>query len=455
MQLLDLPDELLVLIFSKLHAVRLDKPQTRAFKNKQKERNRQYENYHRRNALYALCLTSQRLNRLAVPVLYSSITGSTTWYGLTTLRLFWKTITGNEELCSHLEYVENLLSDCFGNDLHLDVENNGDDALHLVNEYVEKLADVILIAPNIRKISVVSLEIENCSLWERLLQFVPENGHFPLVPGHSLLKLERLTFQTNAKAGDCIGFEEILCGLIELPLLTEIRALGATGRSVQVPHVGLTLKNLQRIELTECTLGHKVVNDVLIVCDNLRHFICHWSILWCEMSHETPDLLPNLLKHQQTLETLWLLADRADFWSNNATSPACFILHEMRSLKEAKICDSFIPYYRFGNISPMSVPRKSISQLLPSTIEHLTITYTMRYINSTASSFFAERALYRLADDCPHYLPHLRELVIQHESFEIPYSTQVEEEIPLPLKFADKGVRFSVLEESDCLASLD
>lgn len=79
--LLDLPDELLLLIVSQLHAIRLDKNQSQAFKNKEKETDRQYENYYRRVALHSLCLTSKRLNRLTVPVLYSAFTGSTTRYG--------------------------------------------------------------------------------------------------------------------------------------------------------------------------------------------------------------------------------------------------------------------------------------------------------------------------------------------------------------------------------------
>lgn len=79
--LLDLPEELLLLIISQLHALRLDKTQSEAFKNKEKETDRQYENHYRRIALHSLCLTSRRLNRLAVPVLYSAFTGSTTRYG--------------------------------------------------------------------------------------------------------------------------------------------------------------------------------------------------------------------------------------------------------------------------------------------------------------------------------------------------------------------------------------
>lgn len=79
--LLDLPDELLLLIVSQLHAIRLDKTQSQAFKDRAKETDRQYENYYRRVALYSLCLTSRRFNRLAVPVLYSATVGSTTRYG--------------------------------------------------------------------------------------------------------------------------------------------------------------------------------------------------------------------------------------------------------------------------------------------------------------------------------------------------------------------------------------
>ena len=123
LRLLYLPDELLLLIIDNLRAIRLHQPQSHAFKNRHQEMARQFENRLRRTALHALCLTSKKLNRLAVPALYNAITGSTTWYGLTPLRLFWKAFTENEHSRNHLEYVENLFSDCLGNELGCDVEN--------------------------------------------------------------------------------------------------------------------------------------------------------------------------------------------------------------------------------------------------------------------------------------------------------------------------------------------
>lgn len=121
--LLDLPDELLLLVIYELLAIRLDQPQSLAFKNRQKETDRQYENFYRRSALYALCLTSKRLNRLAVPALYDAIVGSTTNYGIDPLRLVWRTLTDREELRSYVHYIENLLEDCLGNKLSSDLEN--------------------------------------------------------------------------------------------------------------------------------------------------------------------------------------------------------------------------------------------------------------------------------------------------------------------------------------------
>jgi hypothetical protein len=124
--LFDLPDELLLLIISKLLAIRLDQPQSLAFKDRRRETDRQYENYYRRSALYALCLTSKRLNRLAVPTLYDAIAGSTTSYGINPLRLVWRTLTEKEELRAHVQYIENLLEDCLGNKLIYDIDYASD-----------------------------------------------------------------------------------------------------------------------------------------------------------------------------------------------------------------------------------------------------------------------------------------------------------------------------------------
>jgi hypothetical protein len=124
--LFDLPDELLLLVISKLLAIRLDQPQSLAFKDRQRETDRQYENFFRKSALYALCLTTKRLNRLAVPTLYGAITGSTTSYGIDPLRLVWRTLTEKEELRSHVQYIENLFEDCLGNKLIYDIDYASD-----------------------------------------------------------------------------------------------------------------------------------------------------------------------------------------------------------------------------------------------------------------------------------------------------------------------------------------
>lgn len=120
--ILDLPDELILLVISDLLAIRLEQPQSKAFRNRHRETDRQYENSYRRTALHALCLTSTRLYRLAVPALYNTVTGSTTSYGITPLRLVCRTLRHNEKLRLHVQYVENLLEDCLGNKLARDLD---------------------------------------------------------------------------------------------------------------------------------------------------------------------------------------------------------------------------------------------------------------------------------------------------------------------------------------------
>ncbi|KAL5404126.1 hypothetical protein PMIN03_009375 [Paraphaeosphaeria minitans] len=137
--LLDLPDELLLWVVSELRATRLDQPQSLAFRNKHKESDRQDENFYRKYALYGLCLTSKRLNRLAIPALYDAVLGSTTNYGLGRLRLIWRTLTEKEELRYHVRYVENLLEDCLGNRLSADLEDLED----LVGAQLGTLSSVV------------------------------------------------------------------------------------------------------------------------------------------------------------------------------------------------------------------------------------------------------------------------------------------------------------------------
>jgi hypothetical protein len=142
-----LPDELLLEIFLHFSTIRSFQTQSWAFQDKEKERARQQENRVRQPALYNLCLTSQHLRRIAAPILYTSFTGSATWYGIEPLKLFHRTISepntaanssGNFAVC--LQYIENRLSDYLGNNLHTDTDHP--DAAQMVAGYFRLLADI-------------------------------------------------------------------------------------------------------------------------------------------------------------------------------------------------------------------------------------------------------------------------------------------------------------------------
>ncbi|KAF2446637.1 hypothetical protein P171DRAFT_430746 [Karstenula rhodostoma CBS 690.94] len=461
--LLDLPDELILLVISELLAIRLDQPQSLAFKNRHKETDRQYENYYRRSALYALCLTSKRLNRLAIPALYDAIVGSTTSYGIKPLRLVCRTLTDREELRSHVQYVENLLEDCLGNKLFNDLEDGNADKW--VNEYFQKLAWIIRMCPNIQQMSVISIESPDFTFWRCLLD-LPDEGmwdqdrrNMQSVPRHSLRKLQKLTLQTNVSEGymrqHLVDLNRIYVALLGCSPLTELRASGVTGGlSYHIPS-GLTFERLQRIEITECTLPFKDVDNLLSVCDNLRHFVCHWTFLWCQLSHEQVELLPNLQKHHKTMETLCLMASRAGFeYTSSDSWVSCPSLCQMATLKEAKLCNLFIPdkQCRITEL-PGGVPEFPIAPELPPSLENLTISYTMRYIDSDTWRTSDCTSLQRLAVDCTQHLPRLRDLVIQYEGGRVGLYGGDDED--LVRSFGEQGVRLRVVEKVDVPAMLN
>lgn len=230
----DLPEELLLQLVSYFCCITSQETQTAAFKNKQQEKGRQCENRTRQLSLHALCLMSHRLRRIATPILYASFTGSTTWYNFKLLQLFHRTIsspvksiTGHIRLLDCLQYVENRSADYLGNSLDSDIHVDGAD--RMVAQYYTLLADVIIRAPNLRQITVVSLETSEVSLWKNI---VPEEGSLSSTPKmiHRLQKLQVLCLQvhTSELVSTAGCFRRICSAVATLPMLTEFRTSGAT-----------------------------------------------------------------------------------------------------------------------------------------------------------------------------------------------------------------------------------
>lgn len=294
--------------------------------------------------------------------------------------------------------------------------------------------------PNIQQMSLISVESPVFTLWGNILD----------LPEHSLLKLEKVAFQTNTREdydrGETRPFNQILFGLLQCSSLRELRASGVVGEYSYEKPLGMKFQHLQRLEITECTLPHENVDDALSVCESLRHLVCHWTFLWCQLSHQQIDFLPNLLQQQKSLETLCLTAKRAGFDSTSQTFITCSSLHRMTALKKAKLCNIFIPDKQCRLIAlPAGAPEVPIAPELAPFLEHLTISYTMHYINPDEWRNSVFISLRSLADDCAHYLPHLRELVIQFEEGRVGSHDGDDQE--LVRKFDERGIRLSIVEE--------
>ncbi|KAL5394204.1 hypothetical protein PMIN04_008508 [Paraphaeosphaeria minitans] len=469
--LLDLPDELLLWVVSELRATRLDQPQSLAFRNKHKESDRQDENFYRKYALYGLCLTSKRLNRLAIPALYDAVLGSTTNYGLGRLRLIWRTLTEKEELRYHVRYVENLLEDCLGNRLSADLEDLEDlVGAQLVTEYFSKLAWIVRMCPNIAQMSVISIESNNFTFWNHVLDPLDDGqeekggGDLSGAPKHILCKLKKLTLQTNVsrvyRNEPSVEFDHIYSEILKFSPLVELRACGVAAMDdVEVFNPGIssiplgtTIESLQRIEITQCSLPLESVDKMLSACNSLRHFFCHWVHLRCEMSHRQVNLLPNLQRHRKSLQTLCLMGNLATFGSTTESWVSFPSLCQMTALKEAKLCNLFLPDSECRKRSLSDNPTVPIAPELAPALEDLTISYNMYYLRPETWGSSVLARLQRLAADCTQYLPRLRDLTVQYEGGEIsPWAGDDED---LVRRFGEKGIHLSIVKDVDVLAMI-
>jgi len=311
-----LPDELILEVLLYLNTIRSSETQSTAFKQKEKEKARQRENRNRQRTLWSLCLTSRCLKRLATPFLYASFTGSATWYGIEPLRLFHKTITTTGVFpdqgyiyAQHTQYVETRLSDYLGNNLYADTALP--DAIHMVARYFCLLAEIVKCAPNLQHLSVTSLETSDVSFWRYLL---PEEDSTSLsssaITNHNFNNLQTLCVQTHVRGFGsgtrAVSFSSICEAIASAPLLSDFRASSVMTTGLSGPELGSeSFKSLQRLEITECVVDIDSVASVLSVCEGLRNILCSWAYL--DTVGETPsDLSPGLLRHSDTLETLYL-----------------------------------------------------------------------------------------------------------------------------------------------------
>lgn len=350
MTLCDLPNELILETISHLNSIRSYEPQSTAFKKRKEEIARQRENRVRQLALHALCLTSHHLRRIATPTLYASFIGSTTGYGFDPAILFHRTISSpgcavglNIRLAECLQYVENRLSNYLGNSLH----DAGEyfDLYRLLSPYQELLANIIKLAPNINHMCVISLETDQVSFWNHVLPEV-SGASIPsgltTVAGHGLRKLRTLAFQINGEGPgsdeERAWFRRICSATASVPALVDLRASSVMSSSSELPAFS-TFQNLQRLELTRCSLEFEEVAEILLACEGLRHIGCEWAYLDPQAT-PVSTVYPGLLKHADTLETLFW--DMREIRFTSTSSRILGSLREFTRLESLTMCETFL-----------------------------------------------------------------------------------------------------------------
>jgi hypothetical protein len=442
--MMELPEELILYMVCNLKAIRSEEPQSQAFKNPSRERARQRENRLRQATLHSLCLSCHKLCRIATPVLYSSFVGSTTLYGVRLLNVFFATLSTRQELGLHVEYVENRLSDYLGHALHNDLKNFPNSA-GFVADYFVKLAIVVRLSPNIQYLCTVSIESIDETLWSHIL---PDSTLRWTIADHGFPKLHTLVLQTNttselASVSDRGSFSTIFYEMVAAPRLTCVRALGAIFERPFT--VWRPFSNLQQIELTEATSDLNAIDQLLCACDDLTRFTCQWQHLSLPSGQSSVDLLPGIVKHKRTLETLWLIPSRI-YWSDiDPISISFSSLSHLTTLKEAKLMNLVI----LDGATHVPVP---LSSLIPQSLEHLTVLHHIIWSNAQVYGLKVLQALWDLAYDCTRQLPNLRELIVQHE---LSYLSELDKAIieslggigVLEAGFHDHGVKFELMDE--------
>jgi hypothetical protein len=182
-----LPVELVLEILHHFRIIRCYEMYPGPWTYKSKENTRQFENNILQQSLRSVCLTSRLLNRIAIPMLYASFTGSVTRYGLKRLRLFRETTMAfyfsGGNCIEHLQYVEVRISATRRKSLYADslqqidpsnYDRDGSageevpDAAHLA-AYYHLLADIIRWAPNLQHIFAEVPETSDVSFWKHLI----------------------------------------------------------------------------------------------------------------------------------------------------------------------------------------------------------------------------------------------------------------------------------------------
>jgi hypothetical protein len=413
--LCSLPDELLLEITSNLGCIPSYEPQSAAFKDKKKERARQCENGTKQRTLYSLCLTSQRLRRIAVPILYSSFHGSTTKHGSKLLQLFHRTISNTENgvglgvrLVDHLHSIENRFADYLGNSLYEEISYNAE---CMADDYFHLLADIIKLAPNIRHVSVVSLETESISFWRHIL---PDSSCVG-VANTVLHNLRSLCFQVHMDSNcfhpSSARFQRICSALTSVPTLTDLRASGVVSNYWAAPLPG-AFKNIQRLDITECVVPLETVVEIWAACQGLQHITCEWAFLNC-YANGPSDLYAGLWRHKATLRTLHLDMREIRFGDQFDQSRRLGSLQSFTALESLTLCETTLLGNTLSLIcSPYQVFTGRLSELLPASLKRLTLLLLDNRAVDPISGLNEALSLWNFVHDCKNGFSGLQDVSI-------------------------------------------
>ncbi|KAF2262054.1 hypothetical protein CC78DRAFT_570030 [Lojkania enalia] len=439
---MDLPNELILGIISVFRIIRSYETQSEGFRDKEHEKSRQCENRLRQRTLYSLSLTSRRFHRISQPILYSDFTSTAVWRGLRPLLRFRESIINQPYLASHVQYIENRLSDYMGNVLFDDLKLDG--AVEMVENYFASLGDVIGRCPNITHLSVVSLEAADVTLWQRL---VDQDSSPPRFLKHGFSKLRTLCVQLHSgyysfqDKGVC--FQKICGAMVTAPSLRNLRASTVVSCCGPDP-MPMEFKVLESIDISECRLGFQDLVSLLEACSNLKHFGCQWSYLDDQTSQaaDVATFLSALVGQKDKLESIRLDTRHVRLYPNYFISNAPLRFQGFGALRSLEICEvsllgTSIPFFNYFR---EELPIR-ISELLPASLVSLTILLNEQV---ELPSYFKPDNYFPLLDlveDCPRHLPNLKILQIcpSDEPVRLEMARQ-----QLEPKFARVGIEMSI-----------
>jgi hypothetical protein len=316
----------------------------------------------------------------------------------------------SRRLADFVYYVENRLADHLGNSVQRDEFYRENSAAR----YFRLLANVVLCAPKLQHLCVVSLEYAGVSFWDNLLR--QWQTHTSLEPlGHGLTKLKYLCMQLhtqNPSSGEGAAvFERISPALQSLTMLSELRVSGAISNTEAVER--LTLGNFHKVqilEFTECSLELCEVSRSILACRNLRHVTCKWAFL--DQSVSVPSRLHSaLLAHEKTLETLTL--DMREIRYSLFAEAESKLLGSLRSfvkLSSLEICETGF----LGGASLLDVPDQvlpaGLPDLLPENLERMTLLLHGEFESYSDDPLDEALCLWQLVRDGRTKVPNLRSL---------------------------------------------